>query len=782
MRNVARDDARNGHPDSVSDGLTYAAGEAPTRAARSSAAGAASPATASSCPAPWDESGPTARRLRRLWAMPWTEVAHRGWEGASTWFERVSPPSPDVAPDVWLRSRAPELAYPEAALRLVRDQLPRRFFAGATDAKTVAVLRTRLPGASEAIVAAADELLEGRFDLLGYRGLQFGDPIDWHLEPVTGRRSPLTHWSRLNALAPDVVGDSKVVWELNRHQWLVRLAQAWLVTGDPRYAAACVHAIDAWRRANPPGMGINWASSLELAFRLMSWCWTALLIRNAPSMTGPWAMQLLVSIGQHAHHISRHLSYYYSPNTHLTGEALGLVYAGTLFPEFHDAEKWRRVGTRVLLAESRVQLFGDGVHFEQSTCYHRYTVEMYLHLVLLARRNGVALPGELLEGVQRMIEYLVAVRRPDGSIPPIGDSDGGVLLPLTPRQAHDSRGVFALAASACERPDFAWAAEGAAPEVLWFMGPSGLEKFDTIRKAPPPDEAASRLFPEGGYGVMRSGWTADAHHLIVDVGPLGCPTSSGHGHADLLSVQGAIFGEPCLVDAGTYCYTLERPWREFFRSTAAHSALSVDGQDQAESAGPFRWHQRPRVRLRSWQSAPDRDVLDAEHDAYARLADPVTCRRRVVFVKPDYWVLVDDVAGAATHAISVAFQFAPTMRVTLVPDGWARAETPRGRVLWVWCLAAGPVQASLTSGSRDPIRGWTSADYGQRHPAPMLVYSATLPLPSRLVTVLLPQATGSASPPLVTPTYDAAGCPTGVRLAAPGRAVRVEGDNIVIAR
>ena len=93
---------------------------------------------------------------------------------------------------------------------------------------------------------------------------------------------------------------------------------------------------------------------------------------------------------------------------------------------------------------------------------------------------------------------------------------------------------------------------------------------------------------------MRSGWNADAHQLIADVGPLGCPTSSGHGHADLLSVQCAVFGEPCLVDAGTYCYTPEPRWRDYFRGTAAHSTVRVDGLDQAEPAGPFRWRQRPR--------------------------------------------------------------------------------------------------------------------------------------------------------------------------------------------
>ena len=118
----------------------------------------------------------------------------------------------------------------------------------------------------------------------------------------------------------------------------------------------------------------------------------------------------------------------------------------------------------------------------------------------------------------------------------------------------------------------------------------------------------------------------------------------------------------------------------FFRGTAAHSTVRIDGLDQAQSAGPFRWHQRPRARLRTWQSDANHDLLDGDHDAYLRLDDPVACRRRVIFVKPDYWLIVDDLDGSSSHEVEVAFQFAPAMQhigITVVD----RAETAGGRVL-----------------------------------------------------------------------------------------------------
>jgi hypothetical protein len=425
----------------------------------------------------------------------------------------------------------------------------------------------------------------------------------------------------------------------------------------------------------------------------------------------------------------------------------------------------------VLVAQSARQISNDGVYFEQSTCYHRYTLDIYLHLLLLADRNGIAIPRELNERIPRMVDYLVAVRQPDGSVPVIGDADGGTLLPLGRRAPHDSRGAFALAAVMFRRPDFAWAAEGAAPEVPWLLGEGGLVSFDSMRPAI-PEGAPSRMFPAGGYAVMRSGWDRDAHQMIVDTGPLGCPTSSGHGHADLLSVQCAVFGEPCLVDAGTCGYTPEPEWRDFFRGTAAHSTVQLDGVGQSQPAGPFRWTRRPRVRLRRWQSTPDVDLLDAESNAFLTLADPVVHRRRVLFVKPRYWIVVDDLAGRSTHHVELMYQFAP-IAVAVDSNEWVRAQTTSGATLMVAAFASSPLQTALRSGERQPIRGWVSPDYGQRLPAPMLIYSCDASMPWRAVTVLWPDLDGAPAPS-VRVIRDEFGLPVGLKFDGSGESVQID--------
>jgi hypothetical protein len=678
--------------------------------------------------------------LRRLPRMSVVEVAGRTRQEASKWWDRMA--TGDAR-----RRLGGDGTGDGRRLFCFRETVASRFFAGAVEDDTPSLLEDRVPGFAREVIAKAERILDGRFDLLGYRGLSFGDPLDWRRDPVSGRRSPLVHWSRLDPLDTAAGGDSKVVWELNRHQWLVDLAQAYRMTGDARHARAAAAYVTSWLDANSTGMGINWASSLEVALRLVAWSWMLVLLRRSPDLRPELFARMCASLEDHAAHVEKYLSYYFAPNTHLTGEALGLFYAGTVFPELRGAGRWRELGARILVKELRRQVRPDGVYFEQSTCYQRYSVEIALHFLVLCARRGVSVPAAVGERVQAMLDFLLATRLPQGEAPPIGDADGGWLLPLARRAPGDLRGVFGIAAALFGRSDYAQAAEGIVPELLWLLGSQGLGAFEAMRPSP-PSTSASRLFADGGYAVMRDGWGRKGHQLIFDVGPLGCPASAGHGHADLLSVQCAAYGQAFVVDPGTGTYA-DPAWRRFFRSSGAHSTVTIDGESQAVPAGPFAWRQRPRARLNRWRSTAALDFADAEHDAYGRLADPVRHRRRVLFVKPRYWVLVDDLEGVEPHLVELRFQFGP-VDVTPGPPPWVRA-TAAGRALLVRPFADAPLEARVSEGGLEPLEGWVSPDYGRRQPAPMVVYATTTPLPLRIVTLLLPSAEPEAPPPAVAP-------------------------------
>jgi len=653
-------------------------------------------------------------RLERLWRAGTGALLERGRQELSKSLERFGATA----------------AAPRRELGAALLELPACFFAGVASGRVPELLGALAPDARDRLLDRAAALLEGRFDLLGYRDLRFGDPIDWHLDPCSGRRAPRVHWSRIDPLDHGQVGDSKVVWELNRHQWLVDLGQAYAITGDERYAAHAARQLRAWMAANPPGIGINWSSSLEVALRAIAWCWTIALLRRSAAFDRELCATLVGWLGRHAQHVERYLSRHYSPNTHLTGEALGLYYLGTLFPTLHGAAGWRRLARTVLEEALERQVLPDGIHFERATCYQRYTAEIYLHFMILADRAGEPLAASDRARVVALLDALLALCDDRGRMPAIGDGDGGWLLPLARRDADDARGVLAVAAALFGRADHAWLAGGFAPEAAWLLGPEACD----APAAAKPTTAPSRCFADGGIALMRSAWGRD-NALMLDFGPLGCHLSAGHGHADLLAIQCRVAGQAQLVDPGTYCYSADPAWRDHFRASAAHCCLTLDGRSQARPRGTFSWQERPAARLRRWQSTPAQDFVDAEHDAYHHGPDPVRHRRRVLFVKPDYWVMVDDLDGGAVHLVELHFQFAP-LTLALADDGWARSATADGHGLALKSFAAAGLRMDIDSGALQPRRGWLAPDYGRLEPAPQLRIAVRCALPLRIVTVL----------------------------------------------
>src|SRR6476659_5626178 len=204
-------------------------------------------------------------------------------------------------------------------------------------------ITARWPDAAVDATRRGDRLLVGLHDVLGYCGLRFAD---WHSDPVHHARAPLVCWAEVAYLDPSI-GDHKIIWELNRHQYWLQLARAYWLTGDSRYAQAIVNQMDSWLEGNPPLTGINWASMLEIGFRAISWT-TA--IHFLARTGGPFPMaRCLFALERQLTHVEQHLSYYFSPNTHLTGEALALYVVGTALPELAASARWIETGRRVLL-------------------------------------------------------------------------------------------------------------------------------------------------------------------------------------------------------------------------------------------------------------------------------------------------------------------------------------------------------------------------------------------------------------------------------------------------
>ncbi len=604
--------------------------------------------------------------LKKIKGKSWTELRTRSEQALSSYTEQIGLsgklPSDDefvqLIENSYFGSEEPTAENLFA--KFCRDARFGFFPAFREKEKTLEVFRRSFGEKSARhFIEQAEHLIDGKFDLLGYKNLNFGKDVDWHYEPIADKHSPLKHWKQFDDLDADETGDKKIIWELNRQQHFFTLGVAYWLTGDERFAETFVTHLEGWIMHNPPGIGINWFSSLEIALRSMSWIWAFNFFKDSKSLPPTLFKIALKFLYLHGKHIEKYLSTYYSPNTHLTGEALGLYYLGTQLSFFKDAENWRRRGEEILFAELDRQILPDGVYFEQSTWYQRYTADFYTHFLILKTLHDEETEKDLQDKLdtklQSALDFLMYVTRPDGTTPIIGDDDGGRTLPLANSQPNDFRATLATGAVIFQRGDYKFVAREPAEETLWLLGAEGIQSFEKLSAAVPLKNSCD--FTDGGYFVMRDGWAKTDNYLMADCGMLGSG-SGGHGHADALAIDAAVGGKTMLVDAGTYTYHESDELREYFRSTAAHNTLMIDEKSQSDTATKFSWKSKAEAKINEWISQDRFDFFEGSHDGYERLADaPATHARSILFIKNDYWIIRDYVKTFGAHDYSLNFHF-----------------------------------------------------------------------------------------------------------------------------
>jgi hypothetical protein len=597
-------------------------------------------------------------KLKKLKGRSLAEIAERGRQKAVILAERAGASADLKMPSDRAFFGLFGKAKPDSASRLLKRFREREtiFYPTFRDRRaTLSALRARFPGEEVSIIRRAERLIAGSFDLLGYTNLHFGTPIpDWHFDPVSGKRSRLQHWSRFDETDPSETGDKKIVWELNRHQYFTLLGRAYWLTGDETYPEVFVSHLNDWIEINPPKMGLNWISSLEIAYRSISWIWAFHFFRDSPRLRPDLFLTLLKGLYLNARHLERHLSTYSSPNTHLTGEALGLYIIGTFLREIGEAAQWKSAGYEILIKVLEYQIRDDGGYVEQATQYQRYTADIYLSLSILRNTEGLPVDDLLQRMLRKMLEFLKHVTQPNGETPLIGDDDGGRLHFLDDRGFADFRSTLAVGATVLSDGSLKFVAGEASPELLWLTGPEGLEAFD--RLGPSSVDENTKAFEHSGCYVIRDGWEPESDFVLIDCGEHGF-MKGGHAHADALSFVMSVRGIPVFVDSGTYTYTVDKEARDYFRSSAAHNCVSVNGASSSVPDGPFSWKSTTVSKVLEWRTDATRVLFRGTHNGYQRFG--VRYEREFQFVRGTGMTLIDRIGTVSHNKFEISFILAP---------------------------------------------------------------------------------------------------------------------------
>ena len=552
------------------------------------------------------------------------------------------------------------------------------------------------------ILAIAKSAQQGKIYCFSKAFLDFGCPIDWHLNPNTQKRWPTDkYWSSIS-LEGEKNGDVKLVWELNRFSQVYSLVRAYMLSGDSSMVSSFLSQLKSWEAENPYGYGVNWSSGQELAIRCLSWIYALYSFCEDSQFADEDIARIQRLLYSHAAHISANIGYsrYAVRNNHLIGEALALFVIGRLFPWFDRAGEWEKQGRQLLETDCIEQFYRDGGYCQSSHNYHRLALHYYIWAIRTAEVSGITLSAKVYAAVAKSAEYLCSfMDMKDGRLPNWGPNDGALLNPWTNCDYSDFRPVISSAYFLTKGKRLF----GNGPwneELLWFHGPKALVATQAEEKL----KTAS--FGESGIHALRNGESSFAS--------VRCGTVKNRfGHSDQLHVDLWVNEVNVAVDSGSYLYNDESQYHEHFMGTMSHNTVSLDGKSQMLLHRKFKWLYPAKAKLIAFTDS----LFCGEHYGYKSLKGAPVHRRLCGFIGDDF--KVSDLVfnqTAAGHDANLHWLIDCTKYVVKnFPSGCIiEIETNRGPY-WISVLSSVPGKVSFVKGA-ETGEGWLSRYYSVKTP------------------------------------------------------------------
>jgi len=509
---------------------------------------------------------------------------------------------------------------------------------------------------------------------------------DWHLNPFTGTRVHDTRapWWRIPDFDPGV-GDIKTIWEASRLDWVLAMVQRG-VSGEADEWKHLNCWLEDWCRGNPPYLGPNWKCGQEASIRLMHLAMAALIGRQEKSS----CPGLLDLIEAHLTRIAPTIQYAMAQdNNHGTSEAAALFIGGSWLARTGrtPGNRWEWLGRRWL--ENRVLRLvePDGSFSQHSVNYHRLMLDTLSIVEVWRRQNGLAPFSATWQAKARAAaRWLRAFTDPaSGDAPNLGSNDGARLLPLTEADYRDYRPSVQLASALFENGR-AYGKDGHWDLLLKWLG---VKLPDRVLQ-----ERGSELYDYGGYALLR---TKEARVILRYPRFRFRPS-----HADGLHLDFWLNGTNILRDGGSYSYSGEDGWRDYFRGTICHNTIQFDDRDQMPRLGRFLFGDWIRTERRTdlienedgiFFSASYTDIWGASH-------------KREVMLSTGKLVVTDSVSGFEDRAV---------LRWRLMPLAWAlREQTVELGELRLTVASETPFQRV------ELVEGWESRYYLQKTRLPVL--------------------------------------------------------------
>jgi len=548
--------------------------------------------------------------------------------------------------------------------------------------------------------------------------------IDWHLDISSGKSFPLSFAKDID-IRSGTFGSAKVVWEINRLQFLLPLAIKYTITKDEADLKHWMELVTDWIDANPYMRGINWYSNIEVNIRLMVWyfCWQVLFgessLQSNKAFNEFAEKHWLPCIYEHCVYSYSNPSKYSSANNHLISEYAGLFTASCCWP-FAESEKWKAYAQKGLEKEIVLQHSASGINKEQAAEYIQFITDFFLIPYAVGVKNNVTFSVSYKYYLLQIASYISTLMDAQKGYRKYGDEDDGKVLIVSTDQHFDNfSSILTSAAIIFKNSEFKEEGQKLDLKNWLLFDCGGANAFQQMSVS--SVFKASKFYTEEGQFFFKKVEDASKEiYLHLDAAPLGFLSIAAHGHADALSIALHVDGNPIITDIGTFTYHTDKEWRAYFISTLAHNTICIDGKNQALQAGPTMWLDHYDIYDVETSMGDNKETVSASHSGYRQMG----CRHRrtVEFNKSkNIFTIIDEVETDGTpHDITLPWHLHPLVSVeNSESNTFLLNYNNASRKVKIKCDPL--LETQLLSGQTDPIMGWYSPSFLKKEPTKAVI-------------------------------------------------------------
>ncbi|MCH7879899.1 MAG: hypothetical protein IH914_11365, partial [candidate division Zixibacteria bacterium] len=184
------------------------------------------------------------------------------------------------------------------------------------------------------ILRRAEHLVNGKMPLLSHEPPEFSGADRWRRDHILGISAPSGSCSQINILDANLVGDIRRLWEPSRFGWAYWLGQAYVITGQIRFAEKFEELSLDWFAQNQFAEGVNYYSTQEIALRLYALIHALDLFSDYVTRQPELLLALLNGLWLHFGLVEKRLHQLGDSKASAIVHSFPLFAAGAFFPQF----------------------------------------------------------------------------------------------------------------------------------------------------------------------------------------------------------------------------------------------------------------------------------------------------------------------------------------------------------------------------------------------------------------------------------------------------------------